>query len=407
MVAPGPSTISLVVIQPSPFCNVNCRYCYLPDRTSHKLIEETTLARIYGRLFASAHLGETLSILWHAGEPLAVPVAFYERAFALLASMNPRRIAVRQLFQTNATLITQEWCDFFKAHSVHISVSIDGPEWVHDANRVTRNGKGTFQRAMRGVRLLQANGILFHNIGVLTNDALDHPDELWDFFLRSGMTRLAFNVEETSGANTCSSVRRADDVERVQAFFRRLRELRRAGGQNVRIREVDDMEAHICRATGEPQSALNLPLATLSFDCDGNISTFSPELVTQRHPKYGHFRFGNVHDCGIDDILANEHFRAVNADIQRGIAGCRATCPYFSVCGGGEPANKLGEAGSLDATETLHCRLTIQALCEVVLEGLEESLGMEATADAVPASQRNPDGLASRRSIPLEVVSAM
>ena len=71
-----PHPIGLVVIQPSPFCNIDCRYCYLPDRSNRTVMEERTLARIYERLFASAHLGPTLSLLWHAGEPLAVPVAF-------------------------------------------------------------------------------------------------------------------------------------------------------------------------------------------------------------------------------------------------------------------------------------------------------------------------------------------
>ena len=65
-------------------------------------------------------------------------------------------------------------------------------------------------------------------------------------------------------------------------------------------------------------------------------------------------------------------------DIQRGIAKCRDTCQYFSVCGGGTPANKLAENGTFDSTETMNCRLTIQALCDVVLEGVESELGIAA-----------------------------
>src|SRR6185295_5262768 len=179
--------ISLVVIQPSPFCNIDCRYCYLADRANQKVIDERTLDKIFERVFESEHLGERFSLLWHAGEPLAVPVDFYEKACARLRQFNRRNIRIKQHFQTNATLINQAWCDFFTAHEAHVSVSIDGPRQIHDANRVTRSGRGTFEQAMRGVRLMQQNGMSIHNIAVLTRASLEQPDEMWNFFLSEGI----------------------------------------------------------------------------------------------------------------------------------------------------------------------------------------------------------------------------
>ncbi len=376
MLKPSPSRIQLVVVQPTPFCNIDCRYCYLADRKSKKIIGEPTLSKIFERLFASAYLGDKVYLLWHAGEPLAVPIAFYERAAVLLAEYNVKHVEVVQQFQTNATLITQEWCDFFKEYNAEVGVSIDGPQRIHDANRITRSGKGTHERAMRGVRLLQDNGIPITNIAVLTDESLDHPDEIWDFFVGNGLTRLAFNIEEKEGAHKESSVAQSDCVARYQSFLRRLRDLRRASGLNVVIRELDSMEKRVLFASGEPHSALNRPMATLSFDCEGNFSTFSPELLTVEHPKYGHFRFGNVFDCAIDEILERERFLAVFADLHRGVERCRATCPYFSLCGGGQPSNKLAENGTLDSTETMQCRLIIQGLCDLVMDDVEQTLGV-------------------------------
>src|SRR6476660_4613418 len=120
--------IDLVVIQASPFCNIDCRYCYLPSRESRKVIEKATLSKIYERLFASEHLGEKFQNLWHAGEPLTVPLAFYENALAIQERFNRGRVQVEQVFQTNGTLITQKWCDFFRQHQVRVGVSIDGPQ---------------------------------------------------------------------------------------------------------------------------------------------------------------------------------------------------------------------------------------------------------------------------------------
>ena len=399
-----PSKIELVIIQASPFCNIDCRYCYLPNRRNRTVIDERTLARIFERLFASAHLADKVEILWHAGEPLSVGIPFYEKAAELLRRYNVRNIPVRQQIQTNATLITQEWCDFIKKHQIRIGVSIDGPEHLHDANRVTRSGKGTHERAMRGVKLLQANGIPVYNICVLTSESLGRPDEIWNFFIGNGITNLAFNIEEKEGANAQSSVRHASDVNRCRTFFRRLAELRKASGLNVTIRELDSMARRVF-ATGEPHSGLNQPLATLNFDCEGNISTFSPELLTVEHPKYKHFRFGNVFECGVDDILEGAQFQTAYGDIRRGVEKCRATCSYFSVCGGGEPGNKLSENGTFDSAETMHCRTHVQAVCDLVLENMEERLGIPALP--APAVTEERPSLVRRRFIPLELVSSV
>jgi uncharacterized protein len=372
-----PQPIGLVLIQPTPFCNIDCRYCYLPERARRNVLEERTLAKIYERLFASAHLGKTTRLVWHCGEPLTVPVRFYEKAFELLQRFNVKGVGVKLAFQTNATLLNQEWCDLIKAQQIGVGVSIDGPQRFHDANRVTRSGKGTFERAMRGVALLRQNDIPFFNIAVLTSAALDYPDELWEFFVSHGFTRLCFNVEESTAANAPSSVQHPGNRVRYRSFFRRLLELQKSSSLKVEVRELDDMETRIARVLGlseppdeaEPRGVVTRPLATLSFDWQGNYSTFSPELLTDQRPGPRAFHFGNVHESGIDDILESERLREVNDSIQRGIARCRSGCAYFLVCGGGDPADKLAENGTFDSTETMRCRLNPQALADAVLEG--------------------------------------
>src|SRR5688572_23069814 len=137
----SPPKISLIVIQASPFCNIDCRYCYLPNRASRQIIDERTLELIFQRASSTAYLQDEVSLLWHVGDALALPISLYAKAYALLARLNSRGVRIEQLMQTNATLITQEWCDFFRSHQVHVSVSIDGPEQLHDANRVSRSGR--------------------------------------------------------------------------------------------------------------------------------------------------------------------------------------------------------------------------------------------------------------------------
>src|SRR5579864_2874902 len=152
-----------------------------------------------------------------------------------------RGIHVTHCFQTNGTLINQEWCDFIKRHDVHVGVSLDGPRHVHDAHRVDRAGKGTFPRTLHGLKLLQQNNIDASIIMVLTRYALAYPDEVWQFFIEHGLTHLAFNVEEIEGVHTASSLTTSDTVPQFKRFFTRILELRDTLDNPPSVRELDTM----------------------------------------------------------------------------------------------------------------------------------------------------------------------
>ena len=124
----------------------------------------------------------------------------------------------------------------------------------------------------------------------------------------------------------------------------------------------------------------NRPFAILSIGWQGEISTFSPELLGTADPAYGSFTLGNVATHSLADIAADPRFRTIAAAVEAGVRACEQSCAYFSVCLGGAPANKLGELGTFTGTETMHCRLTQQALTDVVLDDLERHGGQPAMA---------------------------
>src|SRR5438132_12875981 len=136
--ARGP--LELLVLQPTPFCNLDCSYCYLPDRQSTRRMSRDTLEATFRWTFSSGLARQPFTLLWHAGEPLVLPVAYYEEAVEALNRHNEQQIPVRQSFQTNATLLTAEWCEYLCRHQVHVGVSVDGPEFLHDRHRRTRRG---------------------------------------------------------------------------------------------------------------------------------------------------------------------------------------------------------------------------------------------------------------------------
>jgi uncharacterized protein len=372
-VFPSHNEIQAVVLQPTPFCNINCRYCYLPHRTVNQVMTVAVLSRILEMVFSSSLLAEEVALLWHAGEPLVAPLDFYREAFALISRFNTRGVTVIPSVQTNAMLITQQWCDFFKQHQFQVGVSLDGPQHIHDSSRVDRAGRGTFERAMRGIQLLQQNGIEPSVIMVLTKDTLDYPDEIWQFFREHHLTRLSLNVEEVNGANTRSSLEdEKNAIDKYKRFLRRFVELNQNGEQLAVVREIETFWGRIEENGGVVvRSQENLAGAMVSFDYAGNVSTFASELLTTKHPRYGDFLLGNIFDGTLEDLLTSPKLLALNQEVQRGVARCRQSCAYFDFCGGGSPANKFSEHGTLDATETMYCKLKIQATMDVVLEHLE------------------------------------
>jgi sulfatase maturation enzyme AslB (radical SAM superfamily) len=213
--------IALLVLQPTPFCNINCKYCYLPNRDDRSRMSFATLRSALSKAAEADRVGDSLSIVWHAGEPLVMPSEWYAEAFGIVAEILPD-VNVEHHFQTNGLLIDDPWCDFFRQTGARVGVSIDGPAALHDASRQTRNGMGTHQRVVAGIRRLQQAQITSHAICVLTRDHLDHADAVFDFFVDLGVKELGFNIDEIDGVNRTSSLQVEDAVTAFSGFFRRI-----------------------------------------------------------------------------------------------------------------------------------------------------------------------------------------
>ncbi|HWB51938.1 MAG TPA: cyclophane-forming radical SAM/SPASM peptide maturase GrrM/OscB [Stellaceae bacterium] len=367
--------IQLLIVQPTPFCNIDCRYCYLPDRTNKAVVARETLVNLFSQVFASGWCAEELSVVWHAGEPMVLPIAFYRDVFAMIEELRPAGLPVRHSFQTNGTLVDDAWCAFIAEAGVAVGVSIDGPAHLHDRNRVTRSGRGTFDKAVAGIRRLRAHGVPFHVISVLTAESLAAPHEMLDFYLAEGIDHVCFNVEESEGEHRSESFAQAGIEEAYYRFLSEFWRLSAAHPERIRfIREIDDAQRNIFR----PREAgfanqLTTPFAITSMDWTGNIATFSPELLGLKSAVYDDFVLGNINRDRLVDLAERPLLKRMQADIDAGVAQCRESCEYFSVCGGGEPVNKLFENGSFATAETTYCRMTKMRATDLVLDRLERA----------------------------------
>ena len=365
--------IDLLVVQPTPFCNIDCRYCYLPHRNSKAVVAQQTLHNLFSQVFGSGWTSECLSVVWHAGEPMVLPIEFYRDAFRMIDRLKPAELSVTHSFQTNGTLIDAAWCRFFADEQVGVGVSIDGPKHFHDRHRLTRSGRGTFDRTLAGIRLLRRHEVPFHVISVLSAASMAAPHEMFDFYVAEEIEQVCFNVEESEGEHVSQSF---GEIGIEAAYYRFLSEFWRLSaatpGKITFIREIEHALGQVIRPADAPfRNQLVEPFAITSMDWAGNISTFSPELLGLKNRAYEDFLLGNINRDALVDLPQRPNLTRMLADIEAGVERCRECCEYFSVCGGGEPVNKLAENGSFASTETTYCRLTKMRATDLVLDALE------------------------------------
>jgi uncharacterized protein len=121
---------------------------------------------------------------------------------------------------------------------------------------------------------------------------------------------------------------------------------------------------------------MNKPFSIINFDYKGNFSTFDPELLSVKTEEYGDFIFGNVLENSLESMYKNEKFQRIYKDINQGLKLCEKDCNYFGICGGGAGSNKYWENGTFASSETQCCRYRIQILTDVLLNSIEQSLGL-------------------------------
>ena len=368
MMVAGP--IGLVVLQSTGFCNIDCAYCYLPDRADpRQTMDLSTVEEMARLIFDPPLLKHNLDIVWHAGEPLTLTPSYYTQAIEIIERRRPRDVNVHYGIQTNWTLIDNNWIDLFEQHKITIGVSLDGPRDLHDQNRKYRNGSGSHDRTISGIEKLQARNYPFHFIGVVTTSSLSRGSELIDYYRRFSPTAIGLNSEELEAQNRHSSLYENCDRNTFERFIGDvLLEAARPNDTPIVLRDFQRTISSLLAGTPEDNDQV-IPLRILNIAHNGDISTFSPELLALTTEARQRFIFGNVHRCQmLRDILSDDRFILAHREIRRGVENCANECEYFQYCGGGAPVNKLSEKGSLEATETKYCAFTKKAWVDACLQ---------------------------------------
>lgn len=177
-------------------CNLACKYCYYLEKnklypTAQRHLMSDEILEQFTREYIEAQTMSQVLFTWHGGEPLLRSIDFYRKALSLQQKYAGGR-RIDNVIQTNGTLLTDEWCEFFAQNHWLVGISIDGPQPYHDHYRLTAAGKPSWQKVMQGIKLLKKHGVEWNAMAVVNAYNVNHPLEFYRFFKENGCQFLQF-----------------------------------------------------------------------------------------------------------------------------------------------------------------------------------------------------------------------
>ncbi len=179
-----------------PICNLDCKYCFYlekeklyPDQRKWKMPDD--VLEEYIRQYIHTQDVPTINFAWQGGEPTLLGVDYFRNVVRLQQKYANGK-TIENAFQTNGTLLDDEWCEFFSAHRFLIGLSIDGPRDIHDKYRYDKKGNGTFDEVMRGVGFLKKHKTEFNTLTVVNSANVKRPTEVYRFLKDIGSGFIQF-----------------------------------------------------------------------------------------------------------------------------------------------------------------------------------------------------------------------
>ncbi|MEK7520960.1 MAG: radical SAM protein, partial [Patescibacteria group bacterium] len=193
--------MNVMVLPVSTSCNLSCKYCYHSNEVNRKIskMSDEILRKI---IVEAAELASDIDFIWHGGEPLLAGRNFYKRA---LFFQNEARFSgkIRNIIQSNATLIDDDWADFLSENNFLVGTSIDGPRALHNACRVNKRNGGTFSGVVGGLKKIQERKKNVGCITLITTRNVNHPEEVFKTIRELKIPNLALHFcASTSSHNS-------------------------------------------------------------------------------------------------------------------------------------------------------------------------------------------------------------
>jgi len=170
-------------------CNLDCTYCYYLHKkellgTSSKFRMSDDILETHIRQYIEGQDGSEVVFSWQGGEPTLLGIEFFRKVVNLQKKHKRPNQRIENDLQTNGTLLDDAWATFLAEHNFLVGLSIDGPKKLHDAYRLGKDGRPTFDQVFHAVQLLHKYGVRFNTLTVVNRLNARRPLDVYRF-LRS------------------------------------------------------------------------------------------------------------------------------------------------------------------------------------------------------------------------------
>lgn len=325
-------------------CNLDCRYCYYldkellypqggPSRMADDLLEEYVAQQI------AITPGPEVAFSWHGGEPTLLGPDYFRRIVELQGRHRPHGKRVTNGIQTNGVLLTDDWCRFLAAERFAVGLSLDGPAALHDAYRVTKDGKATHEQAMRGYRLLRKHGVPVDLLCVVHARNAPYPLDVYRFFREIGAEYVSFIplVEPRPGAPGGVSERTVPAQALGEFLCAVFDEWFRRDRGRIVVQSFEE--------AARPAFGLDHSLCVFRPTCgDVPVVEHDGDFYSCDHFVTPEHRLGNVRETPLLELLESPAQQAFGRAKQEALPRCCRECDVRDMCHGGCPKDRIVEA---------------------------------------------------------------
>lgn len=358
------------ILMPQKTCNLVCNYCYVLEKPTGRM--SMALARhIIDELMAHNQPGSPTRLIWHGGEPLLAGLRFYRSICDYIRQTYPA-YKVEHLIQTNGTLLTDPWIDFFLEYEFRVGVSLDGWRELHDACRRTAHGTGSYDRIFANIMHARRRGLIAGVLAVVTQHTLGHARQLFDFFAEH---KLDFGFHPITSLTPEADEQLAIDPAAFADFSIEMFDL-----------AFFQPEPRFTAATPTLHYLMAVMLGcssgfcVLAEACAEEYISIEPSgrvHVCDRFAGNADLAFGNIATDGLEKLL-NSPQRQQFLRRQETIRELCGDCRWFAVCNGGCPHEAYARYGTILSRDP-NC-LAYQRIFDHVADTVRQELKHDAIA---------------------------
>ena len=353
----SPPPFSVMTKPMGPRCNIDCQYCYYlekeklyPDEKRFRMSDDVLERYVRDLIDAGVKAGQReIAFAWQGGEPTMLGVGFFEKAVALQKLYAPEGVTTTNAFQTNGTLLDDNWGRFLARENFLIGISIDGPREIHDKYRRDRAGRGTFDKVMAGLEVLQRHKVDYNILTTVHRENAIKGKQVYNFLKTLGTQHIQFIpiVERKTASGGLAAAPQVDsDPTNVisewsvtpRAYGKFLNDVfdvwyRKDIGKIF----IQFFENQVGMWMGRPAS-----LCVFAETCGTGLAMeHNGDVFACDHFVYPEFKLGNIMDTPLGDLALSEQAETFGKDKRDTLTAQCQSCEFRFACNGGCPKHRI------------------------------------------------------------------